>query len=124
MNETDQIGVAQSDIATVGKALNGVFNVRCARNASIPSTEPASPQSICIANDCPLAANSSCAAYVQIQDAGVGPNSTVINKGNVTLAASAASGSGSGSTGGSGSSTSATNTSAATMLKSGSLISL
>ncbi|CCG81443.1 protein of unknown function [Taphrina deformans PYCC 5710] len=88
-------GVASADVTAVGTALDQTFNYRCSKNASVPSTAPAAAQAICIANDCPLAVNSSCAAYVQTQAAGVGPNGTVVNAGNVSLASSASSASGS-----------------------------
>lgn len=113
----ESFGVAMSDIAVVGKALNGAFNERCLPAAAIPSTAAAAPQSICISSDCPLAANASCALYAQNVTAGQGPNGTVVgagNAGNGTTTGSGASASGSraatSGTGSSGSGTSDANT--------------
>jgi len=106
-------GVASSDISAVGTALNGLFNVRCGPNTSVPSTASAQPQSICITNDCPLAANSSCAAYSQAAAAGVGPNSTVVNRGNVSGSAASGAASGSARASGTGSASGSTSTGAA-----------
>jgi len=81
-------GVASDDITVVGTALNSLFNERCAPNMSVPSTAPAAPQAICIADDCVLAANASCTAYQQTAQAGVGPNGTVVNAGSISLSSS------------------------------------
>lgn len=56
-------GVAESDIAVVGKALNSLFNVRCAPPTVVIPTQPARLQSICIQESCPLAPNDTCSAY-------------------------------------------------------------
>ncbi|ORY87963.1 hypothetical protein BCR37DRAFT_18283 [Protomyces lactucae-debilis] len=56
-------GVASSDITAVGTALNSLFNVRCGPATAVPMTADAALQSICTADDCPLAANADCAAY-------------------------------------------------------------
>lgn len=56
-------GVAESDIAIVGKALNGLFNVRCAPPTVVIPTQPARLQSICIQESCPLSPNDTCSAY-------------------------------------------------------------
>lgn len=89
-------GVASADIAVVGTALNSLFNQRCSANVSVPMSAPAAPQAICIADDCALAANSSCAAYQQTAQAGVGPNSTVVNAGVINLSGGSASAASSG----------------------------
>lgn len=61
-------GVTEDDVTAVGTALNSTFGARCAPPAMvIPDTE-AEPQSICIAEDCPLAANSTCAAYDSVME--------------------------------------------------------
>lgn len=90
-------GVASDDITVVGTALNSLFNQRCTANVSVPMSAPAAPQAICIADDCALAANSSCAAYQQTAQAGVGPNSTVVNAGVINLSGGSASARASGS---------------------------
>lgn len=56
-------GVAEDDIAIVGKALNSIFNVRCAPPTTVIPAQGAQLQSICEADDCPLAPNATCAAY-------------------------------------------------------------
>lgn len=84
-------GVATSDIQAVGAALNMYFNQRCTQNVSIPATARPLPQAICISSDCPLAANSSCAAYAQNMTMDAGPNGTVINRGNAGIAAASGS---------------------------------
>ncbi|BFZ58724.1 hypothetical protein PYCC9005_005789 [Savitreella phatthalungensis] len=89
-------GVAQSDIAVVGSALNSLFNVRCGPNVSVPMSAAAAPQSICITPDCALAANASCAAYASNSTSATqGPNSTVVNRGNSTGTSGGAAASGS-----------------------------
>lgn len=56
-------GVAQDDIAIVGKALNSIFNVRCAPPTTVIPAQGAQLQSICEDETCPLAPNNTCAAY-------------------------------------------------------------
>lgn len=106
-------GVAMDDVTIVGNALDKTFNYRCSPNASVPSTAPSSAQAICIADDCPLAANSSCAAYVQQHMTAQGPNSSVVGAGNITLASSASSASGSARASGASGAGGSTGTSAA-----------
>lgn len=88
-------GVANDDVTAVANSLDAAFNFRCLPAASIPSNATAAPQSICIADDCTKAANASCALYQQTREAGVGPNGTVLNAGNITLAAASSGASGS-----------------------------
>ncbi|KAJ5033324.1 uncharacterized protein L3040_008442 [Drepanopeziza brunnea f. sp. 'multigermtubi'] len=61
-------GVTPEDIAPVGLALNRYFNYRCLPSETIIETQGAHYQSICSAQDCPTATNSSCAAYANIAD--------------------------------------------------------
>jgi len=83
----ESFGVSSSDIATVGKALNSLFNVRCAANATvIPSQGPAQ-QSICIASDCPLAMNNTCSAYQASVEPGVSNSTLAMGEGNKTSTA-------------------------------------
>ncbi|KAH0349208.1 hypothetical protein KCU81_g2975, partial [Aureobasidium melanogenum] len=56
-------GVSQDDIATVGKALNSIFNVRCAPPTTVIPAQGAQLQSICQDETCPLAPMPTCAAY-------------------------------------------------------------
>merc|ERR1712093_354525 len=56
-------GVSQDDIATVGKALNTIFNVRCAPPTTVIPAQGAQLQSICQDETCPLAPEPTCAAY-------------------------------------------------------------
>ncbi|CAG8976396.1 hypothetical protein HYALB_00012543 [Hymenoscyphus albidus] len=75
-------GVAQSDIAAAGTALNSLFNVRCAPSTVVVPSQPAELQSICLENSCPLAPNNTCSAYAASVQPGVA---------NATLAGNATS---------------------------------
>ncbi|GAM83842.1 hypothetical protein ANO11243_018320 [Dothideomycetidae sp. 11243] len=56
-------GVVMADVTAVGKALAGLFDVRCAPNTIVISSLGPLPQSICIADDCPLSPNATCGSY-------------------------------------------------------------
>ncbi|KAI5199056.1 hypothetical protein E4T39_06427 [Aureobasidium subglaciale] len=56
-------GVSQEDIAVVGKALNTIFNVRCAPPTVVIPAQGAQLQSICQDETCLLAPMATCAAY-------------------------------------------------------------
>lgn len=56
-------GVSSDDVATVGKALNSIFNVRCAPPTTVIPAQGAQLQSICEDDTCPLAPMATCAAY-------------------------------------------------------------
>jgi len=56
-------GVADEDVTTVGMALNKLFGYRCAPSMAILPNATAELQSICQAEDCPIAPNATCAAY-------------------------------------------------------------
>ncbi|KAI0859116.1 hypothetical protein F4860DRAFT_277530 [Xylaria cubensis] len=56
-------GVADSDVQAVGKALISLFDYRCAPPTTVIPAQGAQLQAICIADTCPLAANSTCDSY-------------------------------------------------------------
>jgi len=56
-------GVSSDDVAVVGKALNTIFNVRCAPPTTVIPAQGAQLQSICQDETCPLAPMPTCAAY-------------------------------------------------------------
>jgi hypothetical protein len=56
-------GVTMDDVAVVGKALNTIFNVRCAPPTTVIPAQGAQLQSICEDETCPLAPMATCAAY-------------------------------------------------------------
>jgi len=59
-------GVATADVEIVGKALTDLFAYRCAPATSVLPKEAPELQSICIAEDCPVAVNSTCSAYATV----------------------------------------------------------
>ena len=61
-------GVATADITAVGKALAGLFGVRCAPPTVVVPSQPADLQSICIAESCPLSPNATCSSYEAVQE--------------------------------------------------------
>jgi len=71
-------GVATEDVTAVGEALNMAFGYKCAPAVAILPNATAELQAICIADDCPTAANATCAAY-----------DTVVEPANATASASA-----------------------------------
>lgn len=56
-------GVAKEDIAVAAGALNSLFNVKCGPPMAVLKNTSAELQSICIADDCPLAKNATCDKY-------------------------------------------------------------
>ena len=56
-------GVSAADITTVAYALQNAFGYRCAPPIAIPATANPALQAICVASDCPLSTNATCAAY-------------------------------------------------------------
>jgi len=57
-------GVAESDLAGVGTALNSLFGYRCAAAVTVIPAQGPQLQSICTdAATCPLAPNNTCSAY-------------------------------------------------------------
>ncbi|KAH7375472.1 hypothetical protein B0T11DRAFT_334822 [Plectosphaerella cucumerina] len=63
-------GVAEDDIAGVGKALSSLFNVRCAPPTEVVPGSGAQLQSICIAGACPVAENDTCQCYAAAVEPG------------------------------------------------------
>lgn len=59
-------GVATADIQAVGTALGGLFNVKCGPETVVIPSQPAALQSICIADNCALSPNATCAAYAAV----------------------------------------------------------
>ena len=57
-------GVADSDVAVVGKALNGLFGMRCSPPATAIPAQGPQLQAICIEDTCPLSPDAVCAKYV------------------------------------------------------------
>lgn len=57
-------GVTKDDVTAVGESLGKTFGYRCSPPAIVvPSQKPAQLQSVCLAEECPLSANATCAAY-------------------------------------------------------------
>ncbi|KAI0019794.1 hypothetical protein F4780DRAFT_405044 [Xylariomycetidae sp. FL0641] len=56
-------GVADADVKAVGAALNTLFGYRCAPPATAVKAQGPQLQSICVAEDCPLAHDAVCARY-------------------------------------------------------------
>lgn len=81
-------GVATSDVEYVGHALSQLFGYKCAPAMTVIPAQGAQLQSICIADDCPLAANATCAAYAAATMPAVA-NATLV--GNMTHASSSSS---------------------------------
>ena len=75
-------GVSSDDVAVVGKALNTIFNVRCAPPTTVIPAQGAQLQSICQDETCLLAPMATCAAY---------PATMKPAKSNSTMAGSTAS---------------------------------
>lgn len=55
-------GVAKSDVAAVGQALEKLFDYRCAPKTTVVPAQGPQYQSVCTDKSCPLAMNSTCAA--------------------------------------------------------------
>ena len=56
-------GVAASDLAAVGAALQSLFGYRCEPPMTIIPAQGAQLQSICIDSTCPLSPNATCSSY-------------------------------------------------------------
>lgn len=72
-------GVTASDAMSAGKALTDAFGQRCSAPAEIVPDTGKEPQAICQADDCPLADNAQCSAYIPVMEpvaAGSGPAPT------------------------------------------------
>ena len=68
-------GVSAADIQTVASTLSSVFNVRCAPAVALVNGN-SQLQSICVAQECPLAPNAVCSAY---ENNGVEPEPQAVN---------------------------------------------
>ncbi|KAK4954779.1 hypothetical protein LTR66_013491 [Elasticomyces elasticus] len=62
-------GVADTDVAAVGAALQSLFGYRCAPPTTVIAAQGAQLQSVCEDDTCPLAPNATCAAYPAITPA-------------------------------------------------------
>ncbi|KAK5130137.1 hypothetical protein LTR08_002436 [Meristemomyces frigidus] len=56
-------GVADADVEYVGTALQTLFGHKCSAKLDVVPGADAELQAICIADECPLAANNTCSAY-------------------------------------------------------------
>jgi hypothetical protein len=61
-------GVAQADVTAVGMALSNAFGYKCEPAMMIIPNTTAELQSMCTAEDCPLAPNSTCASYANVTE--------------------------------------------------------
>ncbi|KAG9553081.1 hypothetical protein KCU71_g13383, partial [Aureobasidium melanogenum] len=75
-------------IATVGKALNSIFNVRCAPPTTVIPAQGAQLQSICQDETCLLAPEATCAAYPATMKPAKS-NSTMMSNGTMSGSGSA-----------------------------------
>jgi hypothetical protein len=56
-------GVTVEDVTAVGMALNQAFGYRCSPPVAVLPNATAELQAICVASDCPLSPEATCAAY-------------------------------------------------------------
>lgn len=56
-------GVTEADVTYVGQALNKLFNYRCSPPTTVVPEHGPQLQSMCTAEECPLAENATCALY-------------------------------------------------------------
>ena len=89
-------GVAKSDITAVATALTKLFDYRCSPPTTVVKEQGPQLQAMCIADNCPLSPEATCAAYEKVEEPavanatlamGLGSNSTV--SGNSTMTGSA-----------------------------------
>lgn len=57
--------VSQEEVTNIGNNLTSVFGVRCAHPTSLFGNQIAELQSICLADNCRIAANDTCASYAR-----------------------------------------------------------
>ncbi|OWP02671.1 hypothetical protein B2J93_6636 [Marssonina coronariae] len=62
-------GVSADDLAPVGNALMTLFGYRCSPPATVVPAQGSQAQSICQAEDCPLAPMSNCTGYTYVEPA-------------------------------------------------------
>ena len=82
-------GVAKEDIQAVGEALGMLFNYKCAPATTAIKAQGPALQSICIADSCPQAANSTCSAYDMVVEPGVANSTLAMGEGNSSSTATA-----------------------------------
>ncbi|KAK0388978.1 hypothetical protein NLU13_2555 [Sarocladium strictum] len=80
-------GVAEADVTAVGESLGKIFNVRCAPAAEVIKAQGPQLQSICIADDCPLAENAVCDKYDKAVEPQPASSSNATASGTSTVAA-------------------------------------
>jgi hypothetical protein len=86
-------GVTETDATAVGMALMNLFGYKCAPPTTAIKAQGPQLQSICIAEDCPLAVNAVCDEYGQV----VEPEPTVTTNGSMSTTATSGMPSGTGS---------------------------
>jgi len=94
-------GVADSDIQKVAMSLSKAFNYRCAPAITLAPALGSQLQSICTAEDCPVAANSTCSAYAPVMQPGIANGTLAMGEGNKTSTATMTAANGGMPTGGS-----------------------
>lgn len=110
----ESFGVAKSDISIVGAALSSLFDYRCAPATTVIKAQGPALQSICIADTCPIAPNSTCNGVMAALQPGVANSTLAQGEGNMTsTATSVYSSSSATATGSSSSSSSSPSTGAA-----------
>lgn len=75
-------GVAESDIMAVGKALNSLFNYRCAPEVTVIKAQGPQWQSTCTDSSCPLADNATCSAYEMVPQPAVANATLAMGEGS------------------------------------------
>lgn len=90
-------GVATADVDAVGKALMSLFGYKCAPPTIVIPAQGSQLESICIADDCPLAPNSTCSSYATVSSPAAAAanntymgNATSASNGSVTMSSSPA----------------------------------
>jgi hypothetical protein len=61
-------GVAEADIEVVATALNTLFGYRCSPPTAVLPGQTPQPESICIADDCPIAPKADCSIYAPVME--------------------------------------------------------
>ena len=87
-------GVAQSDVQIVGDALMNLFGYKCAAPATVIPSQGLQLESICIADNCPVAPNATCSLYqsnITMPAVVSGNSSTAASGSNATVSKTGAS---------------------------------
>ena len=61
-------GVAKEDITVVATALDKLFNHRCSPPTTVVPEQGPQLQAMCIADNCPIAPQATCAAYDKVEE--------------------------------------------------------